>query len=238
MSTSTATRFCTQCGRAATDDLRFCTGCGVQFDLGGFASMSHKTVRTPRLKSTKQSVGSSPRAVKSRTQQETVPKLTKWIIAILVLGVVGTASAFVSRLSVDEGRIRSQGYEVGYNEGVTEGLAKGRSEGFTKGRSEGYEAGKTAVAQICADIGEAVPVGIDDPNGIDMDGDGWGCEEYSTRRQSTSQDSSANGEPAPGFPPLEDFSPGGSLFPDDPFGDPFFPGDPFGDPYFGDPYFD
>jgi hypothetical protein len=30
--------------------------------------------------------------------------------------------------------------------------------------------------QDCADVGEEVWVGDDDPDGLDADGDGWGCE--------------------------------------------------------------
>jgi hypothetical protein len=30
----------------------------------------------------------------------------------------------------------------------------------------------------CEDVGEKVWVGDDDPNGLDRDGDGWGCETY------------------------------------------------------------
>ncbi len=32
--------------------------------------------------------------------------------------------------------------------------------------------------QDCADVGEEVWVGDDDPDGLDADGDGWGCESW------------------------------------------------------------
>jgi hypothetical protein len=39
------------------------------------------------------------------------------------------------------------------------------------GYSDGYD-------QDCSDIGQEVPVPYDDPDGLDADGDGWGCESY------------------------------------------------------------
>ena len=32
--------------------------------------------------------------------------------------------------------------------------------------------------QDCVDIGQQVPVPYDDPDRLDADGDGWGCESY------------------------------------------------------------
>ena len=39
------------------------------------------------------------------------------------------------------------------------------------GYNDGYD-------QDCSDIGQEVPVPYDDPDGLDADGDGWGCESY------------------------------------------------------------
>ena len=39
------------------------------------------------------------------------------------------------------------------------------------GYSDGYD-------QDCSDIGQMVPVPPDDPDRLDADGDGWGCESY------------------------------------------------------------
>ena len=39
------------------------------------------------------------------------------------------------------------------------------------GYSDGYD-------QDCIDIGREVQVPYDDPDGLDADGDGWGCETY------------------------------------------------------------
>jgi len=41
---------------------------------------------------------------------------------------------------------------------------------------EPYDGYNDSYDQDCSDVGEEVWVGDDDPDGLDADGDGWGCE--------------------------------------------------------------
>ena len=41
---------------------------------------------------------------------------------------------------------------------------------------EPYDGYSDDYDQDCVDVGERVWVGDDDPDGLDADGDGWGCE--------------------------------------------------------------
>jgi len=43
---------------------------------------------------------------------------------------------------------------------------------------EPYSGYNDGIDQDCADIGRKVYVGSYDPDGLDRDGDGWGCESY------------------------------------------------------------
>ena len=43
---------------------------------------------------------------------------------------------------------------------------------------EPYDGYSDNYDQDCADVGEEVWVGDDDPDGLDADGDGWGCETW------------------------------------------------------------
>lgn len=43
---------------------------------------------------------------------------------------------------------------------------------------EPYDGYSDNYDQDCVDVGEEVWVGDDDPDGLDADGDGWGCEAW------------------------------------------------------------
>lgn len=146
-----ASEFCTNCGESLSNGKSFCTSCGKPTESSS-VSTPPPAPPTIRVSARVAAAVAAPvpllpsasivPVVEAKTRKITKSRLVKGIAALIVLAGAGGGAFVAGKSSIDQERIRDEGYDSGFDVGKASiDQEKIRDDGFTAGRSEGYDSG-------------------------------------------------------------------------------------------------
>ena len=151
--------FCTNCGEPLSNGKSFCTSCGKPTENSS-VSTPPPAPPTTRVSARVAAAVTAPvpllpsasivPVVEAKTRKITKSRLVKGIAALIVLAGAGGGAFMAGKSSINQEKIRDDGFTAGRSEGYDSGFDVGkasidqekiRDDGFTAGRSEGYDSG-------------------------------------------------------------------------------------------------